>query len=536
MPKSAKTPKALPGGAVPGAAESNPRPTRRRSSSRIPVLKDPIEREEKFRALAETTTAITFIQRDETLVYVNPAATEITGYGREELLGDYFWKVIDPDFREEARKRARARLRGESVPAITEVKLRTKSGKPRWLHLTATVINYDGHPAILGIAFDITEQKRATEDLIQSQKLFRALIEHSSDLVTLTDDEGEILYVSPNIGHLLGYESSEVVGKNALDLVHPNDVEATYTGFATLLGHPGRSVTLVYRCLHKNGSYRWMESVGTNVSNELEGAAVLINKRDVTDRLRAEEEACQRRTELAHVLRVAAMSELASGLAHEINQPLSVIGSYARGCLRRLEKSDDPGDLKRAIEEIADQADRAAQIVHGLKRFVRKEPPQRAPIDLNRLVENVACLLRNELHGRGIELRRDLAGGLPVLFGDEVLIEQVIFNLLRNGIEAIVRTGVPGWLSVRTALCDNYHLEVAIADNGTGLPVNQEAAVFQPFFTTKGQGLGMGLTISRTIAEAHGGQLIAEPDPGGGSLFRLVLPVTGDESIPDAAG
>ena len=491
------------------------------------------ESEEKFRALAEMTSAITFIHCDEKLMYVNPAATEITGYSREELLGRYFWELIDPAFRDETRARVRARLRGDFVPARTEVKLRTKSGEPRWLHLTAAVIDYEDRRAILGTAFDITEQKRATKELHDSQKRFRALIEHSSDLVTLTDDEGKILYVSPNIGQLLGYEESEVVGKSALDLVHPHDVEATYTGFATLLGHPGRSVTLLYRCRHKNGSYRWMEGVGSNVSNEIKGSAVLINKRDVTDRLHAEEDARLRRMELAHVLRVAAVSELASGLAHEINQPLSAIASYANGCLRHLDRSDATKELAEALEKIADQAVRARDIVHGLRRFVRKEPPRRAPVDLNRLVENVARLLQSEIHGRGIELRRDLAGDLPSVLGDEVLIEQVIFNVLRNGIEAVVRTGVPGWLSVRTALCGESQLEVAIADSGPGLPSEHGAAVFEPFFTTKGQqGLGMGLTISRTIAAAHGGHLTAEPSPVGGSLFRLVLPVAGKEENP----
>jgi two-component system, LuxR family, sensor kinase FixL len=481
------------------------------------------------------TSAITFIHCDEKLVYVNPAATQIMGYSREELLGRHFWELIDPPFREEARARAHARLRGEVVPEVTEVRLRTKSGEPRWLHLTAAVIDYEHRRGVLGTAFDITEQKRATKELRQNQKRLRALLEHSSDLVTLTDDKGEILYVSPNIGRMLGYDGSEVVGINALDLVHPHDVEATFKGYAALLGHPGRSVTLLYRCRHKNGSYRWMESVGTNVSNDLEGSTVLINKRDVTDRLRAEDDARQRRAELAHVLRVAAVSEMASALAHEINQPLSAIVNYARGCLRSLERSRAPNELEGALEEIAGQAMRAEQIVSGLKRFVRKEPPRRAPIDLNRLVENVVRLLQSEIHDRGLDLRRDLADDLPALFGDAVLIEQVIFNVLRNGIEAVVRGGGPGWLSVRTAMHNESRLEVAIADSGPGLPSSHEAALFEPFFTTKGNGLGMGLTISRTIAEAHGGYLTAERGAVGGSLFRLVLPVTGEEEHPDTA-
>lgn len=533
MPKS---PKVRISAKAPGTVEGDSRPKRRRSGARkLPQERPAIESEEKFRALAETTTAITFIQVDGTLVYVNPAATAITGFSREELLGHYFWEVIDPEFREEARARARARVRGESVPVVTEVKLRTKSGKPRWLHLTAAVITYEGRPAVLGTAFDITEQKRATDDVVQSQKLFRALIEHSSDLVTLTDAEGKIQYVSPNIGELLGYEAAEILGKNALDLVHPHDVEATYNGYATLLGYPGRSVTLLYRCLHKNGTYRWMESVGTNVSNELEGSTVLINKRDVTDRLRAEDEARERQAQLAHVLRVGAVSELASGLAHEINQPLSVIASYARGCLRRLEGNDTSKELEEALEKIADQAIRAGEIVRGLRRFIRKEPPRKELVELNRLVDNVARLLQREIHDRGIELRRNLASDLPPVLGDEVLIEQVIFNVLRNGIEAVVRNGGPGWLSVRTTIHGDSELEVAIADSGPGLPNNQENAVFEPFFTTKGQGLGMGLTISRTIAEAHGGHLTAEPNPEGGSLFRLVLPIPGGKERIRAA-
>ena len=477
-----------------------------------------------FRTLADTMAAITFIHRDDQLLYVNRAVTEVTGYSREELLTRSFWELIHPAMRDAARARGRTRLRGGAVPSRTEVKIVTKSGETRWMEFTATTILYEGETAVLGTAFDITDRKRAHGALRQSEKRFRALIEHSSDLVTLTTDDGTILYVSPNVRRILGYDPAALVGRNALELVHPHDVDGLSGALVDLLGHPGATATALYRCRHTNGTWRWMEAVGTNVVGEFEDGAVIVNKRDVTDRHRAEEEARQHRAQLAHVLRLGAVGEMAAGLAHEINQPLAAIVNYARGTLLRLARGDASDDVPRALREIAAQAIRAGEIVHGLQRFVRKAPPRRESIDLNALVTNVLRLVQNEARHRGVQLRRDLADGLDGLHGDAVQLEQAIFNLVRNGIDAIGRTGTPGTLSMRTARDDEGSVALTVSDTGDGITDGDRDLVFEPFFTTKSDGLGMGLSITRTIVEAHGGRIWTEANGEAGSVFQVVLP------------
>lgn len=523
---------------MPGAGgKGQSRKGARRTGSEVSPAAEAIPRDSDaiFRTLAETTAAITFIHRDEKLLYVNRAGTTVTGYTREDLMTRNFWDLLDPSMRDAARSRAAARLRGEPVPARAEVKIVTKSGEGRWVDFTAATIRYEGELAVLGTAFDITDRKRAHKALRDSEKRFRALIEHSSDLVTLTTEDGTIRYVSPNIGRILGYEPEEVIGLNALDLVHPNDVEAATTALVDLLGRPGASATLLYRCRHKDGSWRWMESLGTNVRNELDDGAVIVNKRDVTDRHRAEEESRQHQADLAHVLRVGAVGEMAAGVAHELNQPLAAIVNYAQGSLLRLEQAAAVDEIATALREIASQAIRAGEIVHGLKRFVRKEAPRTEPVDLNLLTENVLRLVEGEARHFGIELHHDLAQPLPPMAGDGVQIEQAIFNLVRNGIEAIRRAGAPGSLSVRTSRRDGGGAELTVADSGEGVPSQYRELVFEPFFTTKRDGLGMGLSITRTIVQAHGGRIWVEPNGARGAVFRVALPAPGQHLAPPAA-
>lgn len=490
------------------------------------------ENEARFRALSETTAAITFIHRDAELIYVNPAATTVTGYTTDELLSRNFWDLIHPSMRDAARSQAQERLRGMTVPARTEVSIVTKSGEERWMDFTATMIQYEGEAAVMGTAFDITDRKRAHKALGEREKRFRALIERSSDLVTLMDERGTIRYVSPNIRRMLGYDEQELIGRDAFEPVHPDDLEAMVAVFEDLVSRPGTSALRVYRYRHKDGSWRWLEGVGTNVCGEIDGAAVIVNNRDVTDRHRAEEEARQRLAELAHVLRVGAVDEMASGLAHEINQPLGAIVNYARGALLRMDAEQHPVlvQFQQVLEEIAGQAVRASDIVRGLKRFVRKEPPRKESVDLNGLVRNVVRLVENEASELGIRLCCELAEDLPSIQGDGVQLEQVIFNLLRNGIDAIQRKGASGLLSVRTTGNGGDGLQMAIADNGDGLPADREDQIFEPFQTTKPDGLGMGLSIARTIVEAHGGRIWAEPNQGGGAVFLVTLADAGSKS------
>jgi signal transduction histidine kinase len=219
------------------------------------------------------------------------------------------------------------------------------------------------------------------------------------------------------------------------------------------------------------------------------------------------------------------MNEMAASIAHELNQPLAAIVNYARGCARRLDAGSPAPDVLEALDRIAHEALRAGEVVRSLKRVVRKEPPREAAFDLVAVVHESVQLVRSEATERGIGVRVDAADGIGTVRGDRVQLQQVVLNLLRNAIEAITHT--PGLIEVRIAPF-GAEVRLSVSDSGTGVPPDLLERVFAPFFSTKATGLGMGLSISRTIVEAHGGRLWVEANPGAGATFSFTLPARAD--------
>ena len=254
---------------------------------------------------------------------------------------------------------------------------------------------------------------------------------------------------------------------------------------------------------------------------------MVVNSRDVTERKRIEAEARQHQAELSYLLRLSTVGEMAAGLAHELNQPLAAITNYAKGCARRIVSSaGKPSQIVPALEEIAAQAMRAGDIIRRLRNLSRKGEVRREPVDVNELVREVARFVDAEAHERAVRLQLDLAPQLPQVCADAIEMEQVILNLVRNGLEAV--SGVEGGareLLLRTTAADDT-LEIAISDTGEGLAADVAEKMFDPFFSTKPGSLGMGLSISRSIVEAHGGRLWATPNLPRGTTFRFTLPVT----------
>lgn len=241
----------------------------------------------------------------------------------------------------------------------------------------------------------------------------------------------------------------------------------------------------------------------------------------------AKESARRHQADLAHVGRLSVMGEMAAGLAHELNQPLAAIVNFTRGCQRRLRAagSADP-EMLDALEQVTGQAMRAAQIIRRIRDFTRKDDPSLAWVDVNDLVRNVADLA--DADGRQPDVRIDLAlsPAVPKVYADSIQIEQVILNLVRNGFDAMNGpTTAPKTLSIRTAAATDRRVDVTVADTGIGLTPEIIDRIFDPFFSTKPLGLGLGLSISRSIVEAHGGRLWVEASPSGGSEFHFSLAV-----------
>lgn len=230
--------------------------------------------------------------------------------------------------------------------------------------------------------------------------------------------------------------------------------------------------------------------------------------------------------EMARVLRVGTMGEMAAQLAHELTQPLSAIANYAAGCRRRMQAAPDmPPELIEVVDRIGREALRAGAIIRRLREFLQKAAPQRAPVDVNALVRVVADMIEGETRETGVTVELLLQDDLPVVQADSVEIEQLLLNLVRNGLEAMhAHPGPAPTLAIETRLVRGGAVEVQVRDSGPGLPMEAVEEIFAPFHTTKPGGLGMGLAISRTIVELHGGTLTATSSPHG-ATFRVTLPI-----------
>jgi two-component system sensor histidine kinase DctS len=246
---------------------------------------------------------------------------------------------------------------------------------------------------------------------------------------------------------------------------------------------------------------------------------------DVTERKRAEELARQQQEKLQFTARLVTMGEMASTLAHELNQPLSAIASYTTGCINRLEANNLPADeLHNTLAKLAQQAQRAGRIIRRVHDFVRRSEPQRAPCAINAIIDEAIGLIGADARKRGVRIVQELADRLPELSADRVMIEQVLLNLMRNGMDAMQATPAAERQLVVATTAAEGGLLVSVADRGCGIAREISEHLFEPFFSTKPEGMGMGLNICRSIIEFHKGRMWVDANPQGGTIFRFTLP------------
>lgn len=270
---------------------------------------------------------------------------------------------------------------------------------------------------------------------------------------------------------------------------------------------------------------RWFLVRGRWLSWTDERPVLLLSATDVTARRQAEALNHEQEARLQATARLVAVGEIASSIAHELNQPLAAIASYALGCLRRLRAGRaDPRQLEGALAEVGEQAERAGQIIRRVRDFVRARQPVLAVLDLNALVERVADAATHEAVRSGMRIALHLAPGLPPALADAVMIEQAILNLVRNALDAMRdRAGAEQPVDLITASGKNGTLEVTVADRGPGVAAEVASLLFQPFYTSKAEGMGLGLNICRSIVEFHGGRIWTTPREGGGAQFHFTV-------------
>jgi two-component system sensor kinase FixL len=374
-----------------------------------------------------------------------------------------------------------------------------------------------------------------------AESRFNALLDAAVDAIVVIDPAGRITRFNLAAERMFGYAEAEVAGRN-VSMLMPEPYRSQHDGYLHRYASTGeRRIIGIGREVEgrrKDGSTFPIElSVGefradgrgrqrrADDAPSEHGFVGMI--RDLTERKAQTREAEALRSRLTHVGRLGTLGEMVSGIAHEVNQPLTAITTYASACRRMVQAGTLGGEeLAGTLDKIGAQAERAGQVIRGLRALVRRRDEVRQPLDCNQLIREVLKLTDFEIRQAGYRLVVNLEEPLPAVIGDAVQIQQVVLNLIRNGLDAMQEKATGDTIEVATAARDGS-VEIAVSDSGPGIPPAAMARLFEPFFTTKPQGIGLGLSICKSIVGAHRGELTAEAAPGGGARFRLRLPAAG---------
>lgn len=452
---------------------------------------------------------------------------------QEEIDFDRFMQTVHPEDHPLVRTAIENALHGHESYHI-DYRVVRPDGPVRWMAARGTIEkNAQGHAHRLrGISMDITEQK-------ESEDRFRRVIEAAPNAMAMIDDHGHIRLVNAQMESVFGYTRAELLDAPLEQLV-PGSLAlspATAGPSAPASGQEPHPRAVVEKTgWRKNGSPVPIEIRLSPISTP-QGKFVLASILDVTRRRLAEKEAAHQRQELAHLSRISILGELSGSLAHELNQPLAAILSNSQVGRKSLAlPSTDLTELAAILDDITADAKRAGSIIHGMRAMFRKtSPTEIESVDLNTAVHQVLHLIHSEIIARHVSLDLQLAPDLPPVRASLVEIQQILMNLMVNSLDAVKTTNTPGLIKITSRIQDDQ-IVVSVHDNGPGLAPVQLENLFEPFATTKNNGLGLGLAISRRLSERFAGTLQGANHPEGGAIFHLTLPAKIDlESAPPDA-
>jgi len=476
--------------------------------------------------LANVPASIFWKDRNSVFLGANQQFAQDTGlHNPDELIGktdyDLAWRKDEADFYRQCDREvmqsgqpllnieeSQRRADGEEVYLLTnKVPLRDEAG---------------GIYGMLGIYMDITERKQAE---LRLETLFNA----AADSIFVIDSEGTIQRCNRYAYEHCGYERDELIGRNIKEFFSSKSQHTCDCNFPQLRETGSSAADIEFVC--KDGHILNMECKATAVPSEC-GAftSFLVIQRDVTEKRRAEDDMRQHQQELAHVMRLSTMGEMASGMAHELNQPLTALVSYCGTAAAMLEsQGGKPSQIGEILGRAKAEAHLAAKIIQNLRRFVRKGENDIEPLVLEQLVEDVEILLIPELKENSVTIDVNLACGGRRVLANRIQIEQVLINLIRNSIDAIKGAGVAdGRVLVEARPAANETIEVSVSDNGPGIDPEMVERLFQPFQSNKPSGMGLGLSITRSIIQEHGGTIWVEGKRRNGARFGFSLPVFGE--------
>ncbi|WP_082902562.1 PAS domain-containing sensor histidine kinase [Paraburkholderia ginsengiterrae] len=478
------------------------------------------ESEARFRAMADTAPVMIWMSDPARLcTFFNKPWLDFTGRTLEQEMGNGWSEGVHPDdlgqcldvyvTSFDARKNF-----------TMEYRLRRRDGEYCWI-LDTGVPRLDDRGAFLGYigsCIDITDRRQAEEK-------FRRALEFLPIAILMVDQQGRIVLANEKTEKLFGYRSDELSGKPATMLVSQLLGGSDSTPQATLSSMAQSGVVGAPRDLfarRKDGTEFLIEA-GLNTLRFEDEVALLAVIVDRSERY----ELYRNRQELAHVTRVSTMGELAASLAHELNQPLTAIQINAQAAQRFMATdSVDLAEVREILKDIVQDNDRAIQVIRRIRALVKKGEREIASLDLAAVIRDVVLLLHSDAILRGVCVSLDIDANLPTVRGDKVQLQQVTLNLLLNAFDAMEsRPASDRVVAVFITLESPGTVRVAVRDRGPGLSSSQLAMIFKPFFTSKREGLGLGLSISRSIIEMHGGRLWAENNADQGATFYFTLPV-----------
>ena len=381
------------------------------------------------------------------------------------------------------------------------------------------------------------ESRTRQDELLSREAHLQSILDTVPDAMVVIDEAGVMQSFSKAAERLFGYPAGDVIGRN-VNMLMPTPYREAHDGYiARYLTTGERRIIGIGRIVvgeRMDGSTFPMElAVGEMRSSSRRYFTGFI--RDLSERQVTEARLQELQTELVHMSRLTAMGEMASTLAHELNQPLSAIANYMKGSRRLLEAATDDrsGKVREAIDKAGAQALRAGEIIRRLRDFVARGEGERRVESITKLVEEASALALVGAKELGIRVRFQYDPGADLVLADRVQIQQVLLNLMRNAVESMEHTEKRELL-LATLAHDDGTVEVSVSDTGHGMAPEVSEQLFRPFVTTKRQGMGVGLSISRSIIDAHGGRIWAEPNPGGGTIFRFTLRLVDSEEMIDA--
>jgi PAS domain S-box-containing protein len=450
------------------------------------------------------------------------------GYQYEEIMSMRLRELLYAEDLERMFK-VRDQLASGHGSTAVETRVRCKDGSYKWILWNA--VPCLEQQVLFATGQDITQRKQAEEQLRESQERFQMIATATKDAVWDWDLRENRLWRNESYRASFG-ESNDATESPVewwRNRIHPDDQERILRSMPPPVNDGGQQWTLEYRLRRIDGTYAHVYDRGFVIFDG-DGAPVRMvgTIMDISQRRRAEEMAHMQRAELAHIARVSTMGEIATGLAHELNQPLAAISNYAASCAQAM-ASGAPGNDKKLlswIEKIATNTDRAGQMIRRLRSFTRKSEPRRSTVEINELIDEVIDLLEAETRLQNVRVRWQPDGTIHATV-DRVQVQQVLVNLLRNAYEAMLGNGPDERQVVIGTQLRGNKVEISVEDAGEGIAAENTDRVFDAFFTSKANGVGIGLAISRSIVEDHGGRLWVNPNPARGVTFRFTLPLSG---------